>query len=428
MLSPSELEHSAVKECVDALVDSRGGLLLYGHGLAGREALVAAGAQLATTVGLPLTLVDAEALRDHTAAFLEQLGTPHHTFLSPAEAAHWPTGYTPNAVLAVHADALLDPAVEEPLLAAAREANRSGHLLVARRPNGASLLDAHTAQTHHLIASPMTTQTEAATGTRARYEPGPANDRAARRDYSPESPLLRDLQSPWRTQAAVAALRPPPPNPFYEQAADWEEWAQTFMDAATLRPNQTGEETIQGLQRFFTDLQTRQAAETAPSRPEQPGVTSAPSAPLADTSRTPAGSPPSAERHEGPQQRPSPTVLAFEHGPTHELGQQTSEETPDTSSAETDVISFEELQAVLEDPDFFRRAQQQAERMQADSLARLEEAAAALKRLWQDSRPDGSAEQHAPSSQRREHDPVRRHATSQDQTTTHQSPRQHPGR
>lgn len=54
MLDPAELTQSGVKECLDALVGSGGGLLLYDQGLAGREALVAAGVQLAvaTVFGL----------------------------------------------------------------------------------------------------------------------------------------------------------------------------------------------------------------------------------------------------------------------------------------------------------------------------------------------------------------------------------------
>ncbi|KUN81102.1 hypothetical protein AQJ66_24345 [Streptomyces bungoensis] len=121
MLNAAELEHSAVQACVDALVGTRVRLLLYDHGLAGREALLAAAARLAVTAGLPLTVVDAEALRDDTTAFLGRLGVAHHVFPAPAEAACWPTGFTPHGVLAVHADVLLDPAGQEPLAAAARE-------------------------------------------------------------------------------------------------------------------------------------------------------------------------------------------------------------------------------------------------------------------------------------------------------------------
>ncbi|MGW6144439.1 hypothetical protein [Streptomyces sp. NPDC055140] len=461
MLNPAELEQSTVKACADALVDSRGGLLLYGHGLAGREALIAAGAQLAATAGLPLTLVDAEALRDDTAALLDQLDVQHHVFLSPTEAAHWPTGFTPNGVLAIHADVLLDPAVKEPLIAAAREANRAGHLLVARRPDSPTLLDAHTAQTHQLIADPMTTTpTQAATATPARYEPRPPNGTPARDDHSVDSPLLRE---PAGDTAPVAAaterwtvpLRWIPPNPFPERAADWDEWAQHFPAAAT-RTNPMGEETIQRFRRFYADLPALLAAESTTSLHEQPDVTSAPSEPLADTSRPSAESPPSAESHESPQQRlpasssPS-TPPAREHGPI-EIHQQThadsyrqfrhrmkdqkrklireitSQATPDTGSTEADLIPYEELCAALEDPDLLQRVQQQAERMQAQAQERLEQAAAAVEHRWQASRPSAAGAEHAPGSQPPQHGTAQRHAYGQDQATAQQPPRHHPGR
>ncbi|MFJ5954052.1 hypothetical protein [Streptomyces noursei] len=463
MLNLAELEHSAVKACVDALVDSRGGLLLYDHGLAGREALIAAGAQLATTAGLPLTLVDAETLRDDTTALLDHLGVHHHVLLSPAEAAHWPTGFTPNGVLAIHADVLLDPAVTEPLTAAAREASRTGNLLVARRPDSPSLLDAHTTQTHQLIAYPTTTtQTQAATDTQARYEPGPPSDTPARDDHSVDSPLPRE---PAGNTAPVAAatehwttpLRLIPTNPFPERATDWGEWVQAFTAAAaaavTPQPNRIGEETIQRLREFYADLPAHQAAQSTTPPHEQPDVTSYASEPLADTSRPPAESPPSAERHQGPQQRPpassSPsTPPAPEHGPI-EIHQQTHAEsllerwprmkakqlvqevtspaTPDTGSTEADAISYEELAAALEDPDLLQRAQQQAERMQTQAQKRLEQAAVAEHR-WQNTRPSAAEEEHTPGSQPPQHDTAQRHAYSQDQATAQQPPRHHPGR
>ncbi|MFJ8036548.1 hypothetical protein [Streptomyces sp. NPDC096032] len=94
---------------------------MYAHGLAGREALLTAGARLAAAAGLPLTVVDAEALRDDTTTLLSRLGVVRHAFRAPAEAACWPTGFTTHGVLAIHADVLLDQAVEEPLTPAARE-------------------------------------------------------------------------------------------------------------------------------------------------------------------------------------------------------------------------------------------------------------------------------------------------------------------
>jgi hypothetical protein len=134
------------------------------------EALLAAGTQLAGTADLPMTVVDAEMLREDTTALLDQLNAGHHVFLSHAQAAHWPSGFTPTGVLAIHADVLLDPSVVEPLIAAAREASRTGHLLIARRPDGPSFLDRYTDGAHRLIAE---AQSAAASGTTVRYEPGP---------------------------------------------------------------------------------------------------------------------------------------------------------------------------------------------------------------------------------------------------------------
>lgn len=324
MLNPAELGQSAVQACVDALVDSRGGLLLYDHGLAGREALLAAGAQLAVTADLPLTVVDADVLRDDTSALLDRLGVPHHVFLSPAEAAHWPTGFTSHGVLAIHADVLLDAAVEEPLLAAAREASHAGHLLVARRPDGTELLDVHTEQTHQLIADPMTTaQAQAAPAAPARYEPGPPSARPPRDEHTAQSSLLPDsaggpglvaaAAARWRNQAEAAPLQwiPPSPRRRYERAADWEEWAQTFTDTAPQRPGRISRETVQRFQRFYAGLPAPQSAEKAPSRHEQPDVTSTLYEPLADTSR------PSADSH---PPAPSPHRLNMTpHGETHTI-------------------------------------------------------------------------------------------------------------
>jgi len=473
VLNPAELEQSAVQESVDALVDSRGGLLLYDHGLAGREALLAAGAQLAATADLPLTVVDAEALRDDTTALLDQLGVPSHVFLSPAEAAHWPTGFTPHSVLAIHADALLDPAVQEPLLAAAREASHTGHLLVARRPNGTQLLDVHAEQTHQLLAGPMTTAS-AQTAPAARYEPGPPTARPAPDDHTVPAPPLPHTEGDsgpvaaaaarWRMQAAPLQWIPPSPGIRDERAATWEEWAETFTDAAPSRPNRMSRETVQRLQRFFAALQAPQTAESEPSRHEQPDATSTLYEPLADTSRPSADNQPPAHGRESMQQRPQapgslPASPAPEDGVVfYEMRQQTPAErdeddlqqlkarkqqlirrlnasaTWNTGGAEAGVVSdedIEELIAAIEDPDpgLLQRVQEQAERMQAQFLARRQAATAAARRRRVGLPPTAAPAHTTPESSPAQHDTARRHAHDQEQAAAQQQHRpQGPGR
>lgn len=422
MLNTEELTQSGVKECLDALVGSGGGLLLYDQGLAGREALVAAGAQLAAASGRPLTVVDASSLRDDTAAFLDQLGTPHHIFLSPAQAAHWPTGFTPDAVLAIHADVLLDPAAEEPLLAAAREASNQGHLLVARRPDGIPLLDALTAQTHQLVTGPVTTaQAPTAASTLARYEPGPPTAYAQDHDSDAEPTMLRLSNHRPGPAAVAAARRPTPlepeavridlgtttgtgtaaegaettgterdpvteeasralhpqvrmirPNSYPEQAANWEAWAQSFTDTATSPPNCISEETRQRFQRFVSE-ETRQG-------------------------------------------------LQWFVGTVQASG--TAEGTPSHSDSPDVALFTEELNTALEDPGFPRRVQQQAETLRAGILARKEQAAAAARERRQADADRAAAQGHTPRSSGTRHDTAQQQAHGQDQNAA----RQHPGR
>ncbi|MFF7953610.1 hypothetical protein [Streptomyces griseorubiginosus] len=477
MLNPAELEQSAVQASVDALVDSRGGLLLYDHGLAGREALLAAGAQLAATADLPLTVVDADTLRDDTTALLDRLGLPDHVFLSPAEAAHWPTGFTPHGVLAIHADALLDPAVEEPLLAAAREASHTGHLLVARRPDGTPLLDEHTEQIHQLLADPMTADpAQAALTVPARYEPGPPSDRPPPDDHTVQFPPppqsgsgigpIAAAAARWETQAEAAPLQWIPPNPRrYAEAANFEEWAQTFTDAAPPPQNRISSKTVQRLQRFFRDLPALQSAEGAPSRREQPDVTGTSYEPLADTSRPSVDGQPPAHGGESLQQRPPapgspPASPVPDDGMVfYEMRTQTPAEravsdgwqqlkarkqqlirelfspaTWNTGSAEAGVISvedFEELIAALENPDpgILQRVQEQSERIQAQILARKEQEIAAARRRRVGLSPTAAQAHTTPESSPAPHDTARQHAHDQEQTAAHQQHRpQGPGR
>ncbi|THA57041.1 hypothetical protein E6P78_31605 [Streptomyces sp. A0958] len=423
---------------MDALVGSGGGLLLYDQGLAGREALVAAGAQLAVASGRPLTVVDAASLRNDTAAFLDRLGMPHHIFLSPAQAASWPTGFTPDSELVIHADVLLHPAVEEPLLAAAREASSQGKLLVARRPDGAPVLDALTAQTHQLVTGPVTTaQAQADAGTLARYEPGPLTASHVQDDSSDAEPTrprlpshrpgpapvgvarrsaLLEPEAAWinvdttmgtgtaaegaqttgierdpLTEEISRALYPQVrmirPNPYPEQAANMAAWAQSFTAAAST-PNRTSEETRQrfrrfvseesrqGLQRLFGTLRAPGTAEGTPSRSDSPDATGTPHEPCANTSWPPAHSP---------------------------------------DSGQDGALSIEELNAALEDPDLLRRVQQQAESLQARVLARMEQAAAAAGERRQADADRATAQGHAPGSSGGRHDTAQQQAYGQDQ-------------
>lgn len=460
VLNPVELAQSAVQACVDALVDSRGGLLLYDHGLAGREALLVASTQLAVTADLPLTVVDAEFLRDDTTAFLDRLGVTHHAFLSPEEAAHWPTGFTPHGVLAIHADVLRDPTVQEPLRAAAREASHAGHLLVARRPDGSELLDVHTEQTHQLLTDPMTTA-QAQSAPPPRYEPGPPTVRPPRDEHTMQSPLLpnsADGPGPvaaatarWSAQAEQVPLQwiPPSPRTRHERAANWEEWAETFTDTAPSRPNRISRETVQRLQRLFADLP---APHSAPSRQDQPAATSTPHEPVADTSHPSADSQPTAHLRGGLQQRPPapdsfPASPGPKNGHVHEMVQQTSAEraegwqqviagkpqlirelvspaTWNSGSTQSDAISSEELTAALEnpDPDLVQRVREQSEHLQAQVLAR-KQAAAAAARLRRAGQPEAAVEGHTPESSPAQLDTARQHAHDQKQAAAQQQHR-----
>lgn len=143
MLDAEVLKHPVIQTCVDALADGRGGLVVYEQGLGGRETLVAAAVRIAHATGKKLTIVDAEVLREATADLAGQLGLAEHTFLSPAQAARWPTGFDPDAVLSVHGDVLRNRDLVEPLRAAARDASVHGHLVVARHSYGSAALDTY---------------------------------------------------------------------------------------------------------------------------------------------------------------------------------------------------------------------------------------------------------------------------------------------
>ncbi|MEU4038499.1 hypothetical protein [Streptomyces collinus] len=102
---------------------------------------MAAAVRIAHATGRKLTIVDAEILREATAHLARQLGLAEHTFLSPAQAARWPTGFDPDALLAIHGDVLRNRDLVEPLRAAARDAERLGapRLLLAMSPSTSTL-------------------------------------------------------------------------------------------------------------------------------------------------------------------------------------------------------------------------------------------------------------------------------------------------
>ncbi|WP_440581070.1 hypothetical protein [Streptomyces sp. PT19] len=162
MLDITLLQHQVIRDRVDALVNARGGLLVYEQGMGGRETLVAAAVGIAAATGKALTIVDADVLREATARLVEHFGLAEHTFLSPAQARNWPTGFASDAVLAVHGDVLRNQDLLEPLRAAAREASLHGHLVVARHPHGGNSLDAYTElllRTRVMDVTPTTAET-----------------------------------------------------------------------------------------------------------------------------------------------------------------------------------------------------------------------------------------------------------------------------
>lgn len=94
------------------------------------------------------------------------------TFLSPAQAASWPTGFDPDGVLAVHGDVLRNQDMVEPLRAAARDAGLHGHIVVARHPYGSDSLDACTTQLREITAANFM-PAHAAADSDSPHTPGP---------------------------------------------------------------------------------------------------------------------------------------------------------------------------------------------------------------------------------------------------------------
>ncbi|MER5376275.1 hypothetical protein [Streptomyces sp. NPDC002553] len=105
-----------------------------------------------------------------------------------------------------------------------------------------------------------------------------------------------------------------------------------------------------------------------------------------------------------------------------------------TGSAQASVISaedIEELNAALENPDpgLLQRVQKQAERMQAQILARKEQEIAAARRRRVGLPPTAAQTHTTPEASPAQHDTARQHAHDQEQAAAHQQHRpQGPGR
>lgn len=182
-------------------------------------------------------------------------------------------------------------------------------------------------------------------------------------------------------------------NPYPEQAANWEGWAQSFTGSTAL-PNRIGEETRQRFQRFVSEkarqrlqwfvgtVQANGTAEETPSRSDLPDATGTPHEPRANTSW------PSAHSPDG------------------------------MDSRQDNALSMEEPRTALEDPDLLRRVQQQA---QAQVLAREEQAAAAAGERRQADADRAASQGHTPRSSGTWHD-TERQAHGQDQNAARQYP------
>ncbi|MFI1855556.1 hypothetical protein [Streptomyces sp. NPDC020480] len=250
MLDADLLNHPVVRDCVDALVDGRGGLVVYGQGLGGRETLVAAAVRIATTTGKTLTIVDAEPLREATAHLATQLGMAEHTFLSPAQAASWPTGFDPDGVLAVHGDVLRNQDMAEPLRAAARDASLHGHLVVARHPYGSNSLDTYTTQ-HRQITTAGPLPAPGAEDSNGPHTPGPITRRVQPPSRQAQAQQIREptwmphetdlrAEAPAQERAAegeplTPTTRPTEPTSLSKEVLDH----GRFYQAASRHPRRT---------------------------------------------------------------------------------------------------------------------------------------------------------------------------------------------
>lgn len=137
-MDTSLLRHPLIAQTVEALVADGGGVVTYDQGMGGRETLVTAAAALAARTGAPLTIVESSVMHDDTRATVAALQPDVRCTVISARDAERQPAPTPGAVLAVHADQLIHPAVRRPLLDLARATD---HLLVVRHAYSDTTLD-----------------------------------------------------------------------------------------------------------------------------------------------------------------------------------------------------------------------------------------------------------------------------------------------
>ncbi|MEU7195537.1 hypothetical protein AB0B04_18695 [Streptomyces xinghaiensis] len=409
MLDASKLQHPLIRDCVDALVERRGGLVVYDQGMGGRETLVAASARIAAATGTPLTIIDAEPFRVSTARLIEELGPVEHTFLSPAQAAHWPTGFQPAGVLAIHADVLRDPALLGPLHAAARETARTGHLVIARHSYGSTSLDPHAAQVRQLRVADFLPSPTTPGHSNGPDEPGPlarAAERAAERLASQEQQPLTWPRTPHEAETWIPAdpsqrpgrlarqaqqqptrLRPPTPNTPMATYLSKESLRQLQEFWKTMRPGQEGA-AAPGQDRASTPGRADGAegpatAQADPGAPDSAGVfaeqqTSARDA-IAGGGMGSASSPP--QMFWVGQPPPADPEFkewarAFAHEPS--VDELTSPPRELSSAERISAEELEELYAALENPDRAAAVRQMAALLTAESEERVREVAARM--------------------------------------------------
>ncbi|MEW1996784.1 hypothetical protein ACFWFH_12925 [Streptomyces coelicoflavus] len=388
MLDADLLKHPVIRDCIDALVDGGGGLVVYGQGLGGRETLVASAVGIAAASGETLTIVDAELLREPTARLATQLGLAELNFLSPAQAASWPTGFDRDGVLAIHGDVLRNQDLVEPLRAAARDASLHGHLVVARHPYGSDSLDACTTQFREIAA--------------ADFMP----EYAAADSDSPDTPglIARRVQSPsWQAQQ----IHEPEwiPRDTDRQAETLaQEWGAQWAAAGepltpTATPAESGDPSEEALDRVRS--RWRQLRRTQPEAPESgPGSAEPDSGPVFWVTRDSTTGRPDIGadlletkrqfladfRGEDSERRRRAMELVFPQHPA--------------DAAEEERISYEELRTALEDPGTLQALQSKADEIQAATEQRLTQAAeaiartAAAARAPHASRPSGHTAEH----------------------------------
>lgn len=391
MLDADLLKHPVIRDCIDALVDGGGGLVVYGQGLGGRETLVASAVGIAAASGKTLTIVDAELLREATARLATQLGLAELNFLSPAQAASWPTGFDRDGVLAVHGDVLRNQDLVEPLRAAARDASLHGHLVVARHPYGSDSLDACTTQFREIAA--------------ADFMPG----HAAADSDSPDTPgpIARRVQSlSWQAQWIHEPDWIPSDTDrqaetlAQEWGAQWAAAGEPFIPTAI--PAESGGPSEEALDRVPS--RRRQLRRTQPEAPDSgPGPAEPDSGPVfwatrdSTTERPSTGADLETKRQfladfrgKDPERRRRAMELVFPQHPA--------------DAAEEERISYEELRTALEDPGTLQALQAKADELQAATEQRLRQAAeapthsAAAARAPHASRPSGHTAEH-PSNQ-----------------------------